>query len=100
MNKPPEITYRVQAVRKDGLSFITCALAAAAVPEFVLEFDRLNGTNIALRGAPLDVAIDQATGRQEAEIKLFFQFVWDTIFLRVPLAEGVTPPETPDNPPS
>jgi hypothetical protein len=60
--------------------FEKCLLEAAATPGMLVEYDRLNGTNLARRGTPLDLAIDQATGRMEAEIEGFVEFVRTYIY--------------------
>lgn len=75
------------AIRADGLSFVTCVLEAAGTPELVKQFDRLYGYNVSRRGSPLDLAIDEATGFAEAGMIEFLNFVWEYVFLRVPLDE-------------
>jgi hypothetical protein len=47
------------------------------------EFDRLHGTNLAMRGTRLDVAIDAASGRLEHDARLFYEFCKD-IWGRIP----------------
>lgn len=70
------------AVRSDGLSFLDCVGAVASNKELLAEFDRLNGTNLSLRGAPIDLAIDEATGRQKDEIAALLRFAWNCVFIR------------------
>lgn len=64
-------------------AFGACLAAAAANKDLVREFDRLHKTNLSLNGGPLDLAIDQATGRLEADAAAFAEFVHDTIYSRL-----------------
>jgi hypothetical protein len=66
---------------------VKCLDEAIRVPELVKSFDRLYGFNLSRRGAPLDLAIDKATGFEEAGMIEFMNFVWEFVFLRVPLDE-------------
>ncbi len=54
--------------------------------ELVREFDRLRGTNVAMRGAPINLMIDKACGKDKADLKLFFAFVFECVWL--PLVAG------------
>lgn len=47
------------------------------------EYDRLKGTNIARRGSPINLMIDDACGKYEEDTKLFFDFCVD-LFMRIP----------------
>lgn len=84
---PKEFTFVLPAVRKDGLAFVEMALICIAAPEFVQEFDRLTHSNLRRRGSGLELAIDDACGRMDQDFKKFLQFVWDSVFLRLPLIE-------------
>lgn len=53
-------------------------------PEFMREYDRVRGTNLSLRGTPLDVAIDEASGRIECEARQFVADVIDIVWSRLP----------------
>lgn len=72
------------AVRKDGITFIDCLVLCIDNRNLIEQFDRLNGTNLALKGAPIEVAIDKASGRFEDDFIKFVDFVWEFIFTRVP----------------
>jgi hypothetical protein len=72
------------AVRSDGLEFSTCCQLSAAAPSLVKEFDRLWGTNLLSRGTAIDLAIDEATGRQHSDCGKFIRFVWNYVFIRCP----------------
>jgi hypothetical protein len=63
-------------------SFLHCVREVAASKELLAEFDRLNGTNLSLRGSPIDLAIDEATGRQKEEITGLLRFAWNCVFIR------------------
>jgi hypothetical protein len=63
---------------------IECLTVAANTPELVAEFDRLTGHNLSRAGTPMDLAIDDASGRTEAGAKEFIDFVHDCIFERLP----------------
>lgn len=83
----PEFTYVLPAVRKDGVTFVQCAMAAVEKTELVKEFDRLCGCNLSRRGAPINIMIDDATGKFDEDMKKFLQFVWDSVFTRMPLTD-------------
>lgn len=50
------------------------------------EFDRLYGTNTSLRGSPLELKIDEASGRLQGDAKKFVAFCVDML-------ERFQPPE-------
>jgi hypothetical protein len=75
------------AIRRDGLSYMRCLEEAIGTPELIRSFDRLYGYNISRRGAPLELAIDDATGFTEAGIIEFMNFVWEFVFTRIPIDE-------------
>ncbi len=58
-----------------------CLMQCAATPEFVREFDRLNHSDLARRGIPINIMIDDATGKTDADIKKFVAFVAEFIWL-------------------
>jgi hypothetical protein len=60
--------------------FEKCLLEAAATPGFVKEYDRLNGTNLSLKGSKLELAIDKASGRLRSEIAEFAEFVRNYVY--------------------
>lgn len=67
-------------------TFWECVTVAASNPDLVANFDRLNGSNLSLSGSPLDLAIDQATGRLKADMQDFLNFVYGCVYL--PLVKG------------
>lgn len=65
-------------------AFIACLGAAVNNRELVAEFDRLAGANLSMRGSNLDLALDQATGRMDADAERFVDFVREAVFERLP----------------
>ena len=57
-------------------------------PELIKEYDRLNNTNISKKLSPIENLIDEKTGNRDTEIKEFFTFVREFIFL--PLIKNKT----------
>lgn len=66
-------------------TFAQCVMQAASIPEFVREFDRLSGTNLSRKGSQLELMIDDATGRTDAEVAAFIDFVRDVVWDRLQL---------------
>lgn len=64
-------------------AFLRCLYAAAAEPELIKEFDRLSGTNLARHGTPLDLMVDDATGRTSDALEQFVHFVFEVAYNRV-----------------
>ena len=77
-NRPPLIGGR--------MSFQDVVFECFQNRELVREFDRLRGTNVAMRGAPINLMIDKACGKDKADLKLFFAFVFECVWL--PLVAG------------
>ena len=67
---------------RHGVTFYQCIMECAGTPELVENYDRLRGTNLSRKGHPINVMIDEATGRLKAEMKEFIEFVWEYIFIR------------------
>lgn len=67
----------------DKISMMECLAVASNIPELVKEFDRLTGHNLSRNGSPLDLAIDDATGRTEDGAKDFIHFVRECVFERI-----------------
>jgi len=64
-------------------AFKACVMLCAADVEFVAAFDRLTKSNLQGRGSPVDLAIDDATGRLPEDAKLFVAFVFDVVWSRL-----------------
>ncbi len=67
-------------------AFGACVMLCADDAEFVAAFDRLTKSNLQGRGSPLDLAIDDATGRPSEDAKLFVAFVYDVVWSRLDAA--------------
>lgn len=63
------------------MTFEQCLMECAGTKELVAEFDRLNNTNLSMRGSAIDLRIDAATGRMAADIAKFTEFVAEFIYL-------------------
>ena len=56
--------------------------AAAGETELVANVDRLYGTNLMRRQAPIVNMIDDATGKTDDDMQTFLRFVWNCVFIR------------------
>lgn len=45
--------------------------------QFVAEYDRLHGTNLSRRGAPIELMVDKASGKLEEEMRGFVRHARD-----------------------
>lgn len=75
------VTANVEAV--DTMTFEECVMECAKNQELVKEFDRLAGTNLQLKGAPIELAIDKATGKLADDLQSFVAFVWECVWSRL-----------------
>lgn len=66
------------------MTFEECVLFCAANRELVHHFDRLTGSNLSLKGTPVDLAIDQSTGRLNHDLGAFVAFVYECVWIRLP----------------
>ena len=74
------------------MTFADVLMEAAHHREFVEQYDRLSGTNLSRCGTGIDLTIDDASGRMDAEVPAFVAFVYECIWLRLPLeARGSQP---------
>lgn len=62
---------------------LVCLRESARDPELVAEFDRLTGSNLSRHGTALDLMIDDSTGRTEAGVKEFVEFVREFVYERL-----------------
>ena len=79
----PDVRLHLPAAHGDP-AFQACLRQSIDVPELVAQFDRLYGANLVTRQAPLASMIDQATGKQEDDVRWFVEFVHNAIYLRLP----------------
>lgn len=56
--------------------------------ELIQQFDRLNGTNLSRRGSPIERMVDDGSGRTEADLAAFVEFVVDCVISRLTPPEG------------
>lgn len=66
------------------ISFETCLMEAAKNKELVQQFDRLHGANLSFKGSSLELAIDKSSGRTDAEIQKFIEFVDKYVYQTLP----------------
>lgn len=66
------------------MTFEECVLICSENEELVAEFDRLSGTHLSSFGSrkPIDMMIDEATGRDEEAMKKFVDFIYEFVWLR------------------
>ncbi|MFA4971144.1 MAG: hypothetical protein WC683_00930 [bacterium] len=76
--RPPPMTRAAWEVQR-----VRCLCLAASMPELVAEFDRLNGTNLGRRGSGMELAIDDATGRADEDLRRFVAFVEECVVERL-----------------
>lgn len=67
------------------ITFEMCLIEAAKNKDLVKQFDRLYGTNLSFKGSQLDLAIDKSSGRTEADVGIFIEFVRDKVYRTLPL---------------
>lgn len=67
------------------LDFEAVVKRCLGMKSLVEQFDRLTGSNLSLSGTPLDLLIDEATGRTSEDLRLFTEFVYIAIW--TPLLE-------------
>ena len=60
--------------------FIQCLIEAIDCPDLVEQFDRLYGSNLALKGIGIDLVIDKTTGRLQDNIRDFADFVHKYVY--------------------
>jgi hypothetical protein len=74
------------AIRQDGLSFLACVEASIQEIELIRQVDRLFGTTLVSRKAPIEAMVDAATGKQREDMEILLRFVWNYVFLRTPIS--------------
>lgn len=63
--------------------FQQCLKAAASNKELVAQFDRLTGHNLSRSGKPIELLVDDASGRTEESLQDFVAFVRDCVYDRL-----------------
>lgn len=74
------------------MTFENVLMQCAGTPEFVTEFDRLSGCNLSRKGTPINILIDDATGKTNEDLGKFIEFVFEFIYLPwlAKMKEGAT----------
>ena len=62
-------------------AFLACLSEAINTPELVQQHDRLYGSTLIARASPLERMVDKATGKAEADMRAFVEFVHRCIYL-------------------
>ena len=68
----------------ESRAFARVLRLAAGKPEMVAEFDRLHGSNLARRGDADELAGDVESGRLEADLARFAEFVHAALWMKLP----------------
>lgn len=63
------------------MTFYDCLMECAGNKELVKEFDRLNNSNLSLKGSPINIMVDEATGKQKEDLRMFVDFCYEFIWL-------------------
>lgn len=58
-------------------------LAAVRQPGLIEEFDRLNGTNLCMKGSAIELHIDSVTGKMSDDMAKFVKFVEECVVDRL-----------------
>ena len=69
-------------------TFEQVLMHCAATPDLVTQFDRLTGSNLARKGAPINLMVDDATGKTNDDVAAFVAFVRE--FIYAPWAMAMT----------
>lgn len=59
----------------------TCIREALNTPEFIEQYNRLNGSRIGKPRAPIEQMIDKITGYEKDQMYKFFNFVRDYVWI-------------------
>ena len=83
-NTTPWDTMTLQfASSADALGFEAVLRECLANDDLVAQFDRLTSSNLRLVRAPVNLAVDLATGRTDSELRQFAAFVKDVVWDRL-----------------
>jgi hypothetical protein len=67
-----------------GISFYDALCMALDMPELVAQFDRLYGASLGKNLPPIARAVDDATGKTEADVLAFIEFFHECVWTRLP----------------
>lgn len=63
------------------VSFSQCLQEVSKNKDFLKQIDRLTGSNLSRKGAPLDLLIDEATGRTRLDLQTLIHFAYEYVWL-------------------
>lgn len=63
------------------MTFYDCLMECAKNKELVKEFDRLNNSNLSFAGSPINILVDEATGKQKDDLRDFIDFCYEYVWL-------------------
>ena len=70
------------------MTFYDCLMECVGNRELVKGFDRLRGTNLSMSGPPINLMVDEATGKQREDMNKFIEFCWDCVWTRLTKRDG------------
>lgn len=76
--KPP-LFFKLFAVRQD-VPFFVCLKEVLETEGLVENFNRLYGASLGVHKQPIELMVDQATGKANDDMSKFIDFCWDTVF--------------------
>lgn len=62
-------------------SFAHVVRICAENRQLIAEFDRLTGANLSMKGTPINLMIDDATGKLQHDVAQFVDFVHDYVWV-------------------
>jgi hypothetical protein len=85
MKETPAVRFPFPAAFADP-AFVKCVEEGISEPEFVTNYDRLYKRNLSrvIKASPIEQMVDKATGFQQAEFRMFSEFVHSCVYLRLP----------------
>lgn len=63
------------------MTFQEILMHCATDTELVTQFDRLQGSNLARKGAPINLMVDDATGKTNDDLQRFVEFVHECVYM-------------------
>lgn len=79
-----DVTKFLDLLSAREFTFYHCLMECAKNKKLVDAYDQLRGTNLSLKGSPLELEVDKDTGRLESELANFVKFCYECIWIRLP----------------
>lgn len=76
----PPLFLRLFAIRQ-GIPFFVCLKETLETQGIVENFNRLYGASLGQAKSPIEMMIDQATGKCDSDMTKFIDFCWDSVFV-------------------